>query len=122
MLDGDCSYTLYPLQLNTNELVNRMEFYEDLVQYCGFCFRRTDNLEALISTVDGEGLFDWSMYINQLQRANMRGAKTICEKQLTVIGYFFEKCYDTCLSPRHNVSNNPGFESILGVFNNAKSE
>ena len=40
------------------------------------------------------------------------------EKQLVVVGYFFEMCYDICLSPGRNVSNNPGFETILGVFNN----
>ena len=42
-------------------------------------------------------------------------------EQLIVAGYFFELCYDICLSPSKNVSNNPGFETILGVFNNGKA-
>ena len=68
--------------------------------------------------VKGECLFDWTLYKTQLERTNIRGCQTMKEKQLVVVGYFFELCYDICLSPRCNVSNNPGFESILGVFNN----
>ena len=95
-----------------------MGHFEDLSQYCGFCFNRSENVEPLISTVPGEALFDWSLYIEQLERADIRGCNTLKEKQLVVVGYFFEMCYDICLSPRHNVSNNPGFESIIGVFDN----
>ena len=60
-------------------------------------------------------------FIMHLTRLNIRGANTLREKQLIVVGYFFELCYDICLSPSVNVSNNPGFESILGVFNNGQA-
>ena len=121
LLDGECFYTLYPSESNTNQLPNRMGCFEDLIQYCGFCFNRSENVDPMISTIEGSCLFDWSMYITSLEKANIRGSSTLKEKQLTVVGYFFELCYDICLSPRANVSNNPGFESILGVFDNAKS-
>ena len=123
LVDGECFYTLYPSRSNPNQLPNRMGYFEDLILYCGFSFIRSDAaaVEGLVSTVEGKGLFDWSVYINQLENANMRGAKTLKEKQLIVVSYFFEMCYDICLSPRHNVSNNPGFESVIGVFNNAKT-
>ena len=100
-----------------------MGYFEDLTLYCGFSFQQdtSHSYEGLISTVEGKGLLDWSVCINQLENANLRGAKSLKDKQLTVVGYFFEMCYDICLSPRHNVSNNPGFEAILGVFNNTKS-
>ena len=120
LLDGECFYTLYPSQSNTNQIPDRLGYFEDLQQYCGFCFKRTENIEALVSTIEGRGLFDWSTYISALEVANFKGCKTLKDRQLTVVGYFFELCYDICLSPSHNVSNNPGFESILGVFNNAK--
>ena len=75
----------------------------------------------MTSVEEGESLFDWSIFIKQLDKCNVRGANTLREKQLTVVGYFFEMGYDICLAPGRNVSNNPGFESILGVFDNIKS-
>ena len=120
LVDGECFYTLYPSRLNTNQLPNRMGHFEDLTQYCGFSFNRSEDVDGLISTDEDKGLFDWSMYISQIDKSNIQQCQTLREKQLVVVGYFFELCYDICLSPKHNVSNNPGFESILGVFNNAK--
>ena len=121
LLDGECFYTLYPSRLNTSQLPNKIGHFEDLTQYCGFSFRRENDLEGLTSTDEGKCMFDWSVYINHLDRSKLGGLKTLREKQLTVIGYFFELCYDICLSPSQNVSNNPGFESIIGVFNNASA-
>ena len=89
LVDGECFYTLYPSRSNENQLPNRMGHFEDLTQYCGFCFNRSENVNSLISTVDGQSLFDWSLYIRQLERANIRGCNTLREKQLVVVGYFF---------------------------------
>ena len=61
------------------------------------------------------------MYIYHLTRAKIRGCSKLGEKQLVVVGYFFEMCYDICLQKSSNVNNNPGFEKILGVFDNHKS-
>ena len=116
--DGDCFYTLYPSRSNPNHLENMIGYFEDLKQYCGFCFKRSQNINGLISMTDGESIFDWSLYYDRLEMTSIRGCETVREKQLVVVGYFFELCYDLCLSTSHNVSNNPGFESILGVFNN----
>ena len=78
-------------------------------------------MEGLTSMGKGKYLLDWYVYINHLDRSKIGGLKTLREKQLTVVGYFFELCYDICLSPSQNVSNNPGFESIIGAFNNASA-
>ena len=121
LVEGECFYTLYPSQLNVNQLPNRLGYFEDLTQYCGFCFNRSKYIEPLISTVPGKSLLDWTLYIDQLKRANVNGCNTLREKQLIIVSYFFEMCYDICLSPRHNVSKNPGFESILGIFDNRKT-
>ena len=77
-------------------------------------------MEGLSSMDKCKCLFYWSVYINHLERSKVGGLKTLREKQLTVVGYFFELFYDICLSPSFNTSNNPGFEEILGVFNNAR--
>ena len=118
LVDGECFYTLYSSRSNSNYLPNSVGYFEDLTMYCGFCFNRSTDVEAMTSKEHDRGLFDWSLYIKQLERANIRGCNTLREKQLVVVGYFFEMCYDICLSPGQNVSNNPGFESILGVFDN----
>ena len=109
---------MYPSRDNKNELPNKLGVFEDLQLYCGFSFDRSQSVEALISTEKNKSLFDWPLYIRQLEKTNIRGCDTLREKQLVVVGYFFELGYDICLSPNNNVSNNPGFESILGVFNN----
>lgn len=106
---------------NNNQLPNKIGNFEDLTQYCGFCFNRASNVSGLMSTVEGECLLDWSLYTNRLEQTNIRGCSTYREKQLVVIGYLFELCYDICLSPRDNISRNPGFEYILGVFDNRKT-
>ena len=90
--------------------------------YSGFCFNRKKNTDDLTSFEEGNCMFDWSLYINHLTRSKIRGCNTLREKQLVVVGYFFEMCYDICLQTSHNVSNNPVFESILGVFDNRKRD
>ena len=41
---------------------------------------------------------------------------TIIEKKIDMISYLFELGYYLCLSPPNCESNNPGFESTLGVW------
>ena len=89
LVDGKCFYILYPSRLNENQLPNRMGHFEDLTQYCGLCFNQSENVDLLVSTVDGQSLFDWSLYIRQLERENIIGCNTLREKQLVDIGYFF---------------------------------
>ena len=121
LIDGRCFYTLFPSQTNKNQLPDKLGYFEDLTLYCGFSFNRSNNTEGLTSTDYDTSIFDWSLYINGLTNAKMRGTSTLGEKQLVVVGYFFEMCYDICLQPNNNVSNNPGFESVLGVFDNRDS-
>ena len=89
MVDWECFYTLYPSLSNTNQLNNGMDCFEELTQYCGFCFNRAQNVEAIVSMVEGQCLFDWLLYKNQLEQTNIRGCQTMREKHLVVVGYFF---------------------------------
>ena len=52
LVDGECFYTLYPSRLNENQLPNQMEHFENLTQYCGFCFNQSENVDSLVSTVN----------------------------------------------------------------------
>ena len=128
-VDGECFYTLYPSKDNPNQLPNKRGNYEDLVQYCGMCFIRSENVDGLVNTtpiqeldsdVPVDALFDWSVYIQHLDKSNVQNVQTLREKQLIVLGYFFELCYDLCIAEVHNVSNNLGFEAIIGVFSRNK--
>ena len=53
-----------------------------------------------------------------LKNAGSRSRYTIdnSKKKIDMISYLFELGYDLCLSPPDCVSNNLGFESILGVW------
>ena len=86
LLEGECFYTLYPSRDNKNELPNKLGVFEDLQLYCGFSFDRSKSVEALISTENNKSLFDWSVYISQLEKTNIRGCDTLREKQLVVVG------------------------------------
>ena len=80
LVDAECFYTLNPSRSNKNQLPNQMGYFEALTLYCGFCFNWSENVKALISTVDGKCLLDWSVYIKQLERKNIRGCETLKEK------------------------------------------
>jgi hypothetical protein len=54
--------------------------------------------------------------LKDIEQVDFRGDTTLQDKQYKMIGYAFEKAYDLSISPTHNVSQNPGFETPLGVF------
>ena len=80
IVNGECFYTFYPSQEDEKTLPNRMGHFEELTLYCGFYLNRSEDIECLVSTVHGPCLFDWYVYINQLERVNIRGCTTQREK------------------------------------------
>ena len=46
----------------------------------------------------------------------MSGCSTIEEKQLVIVGYALELVDDLMIAVSENVSQSPGFESCLGIF------
>ena len=55
----------------------------------------------------------------KIGESNLPGCRDVRDKQLVLIGYFFELGYELMLSPNQDVSENPGFESFLGIYNNS---
>ena len=109
-------YLEYPTADNPNRLKSA-RFFEDLVQYNGIAFDRDSNTDGLTSSTEGSNLLHWSKSVLEgLERMNEGGCSTLREKQLVIVSYFFELCYDICLSPTNNISQNPGFESRLHIF------
>ena len=54
--------------------------------------------------------------VASVEKVNFPGATSVRAKQLRMASYAFELLYDLMISPRSNVSQNPGFETCLGVF------
>ena len=113
----------YPTRSNPINLPStRRGYFDDLELYVGLGFNRDSETAGLTSTdADGGNIFFWSKEVLELLDKSKEGScTTLKEKQLVMVGYLFELLYDLCLSPLWNVSQNPGFESRLGVFNNSK--
>jgi len=56
--------------------------------------------------------FNWSSAQACLQRMKTRG-ENLTHKKRTIVAHLFEVCYDLLLSAESNVSNSPGYESII---------
>ena len=52
----------------------------------------------------------------ELIRSSMNKDLASIQKFQDIVAYQLEFGYDLAISPEHNVSRNPGFESVLGVF------
>ena len=94
----------------------------NLKQYCALGFSRSRLIGASIRKLtnnDENGVFHWSgNVLLKIGQANLAGCQDLCDKQLVLIGYFFELGYELMLSANQDVSENPGFESLLGIFSN----
>ena len=118
LADGECFYTLFLSLANSNQTnVATLKTLRYIRDFSLSVKRTRSDLNRLRKE---NVFFDSSLYINNQTRTKIRGCSTLREKHLVVVGYFFEMCYDICLQKSSNVSNNTGFESILGVLGNHK--
>ena len=89
--------------------------FEDLIQLVGFGFVSTSP-EALNLNRDWkEGGFLILSEKEKERISKSSSGKTQLEKFHNICAYQLELGYDLAISPLHNVSQNPGFESFLGV-------
>jgi hypothetical protein len=87
-----------------------------------------EHLKALVAlgykTADGQDViktFIWSAPTMTALRAckSFDNGNVICsfvEKQLKLVDYVIELVYELALAPELDVSENPGFESVLGIL------
>jgi hypothetical protein len=92
--------------------------FEQLECLVAFGFSRTAVKARLLVATEGvNNIFSWdSACINGLQKLNFREGTPLEDKQLHMVGYLAELCYDLALAPKDNVSESPGFETPLGIF------
>ena len=103
-------YSRYPTKSNQFSTC-RKGYFENLLQYVAVGFSVNDVIEKEVAkTYDVGGIFDCTHeedeYIKRNQRCNI----------IDMIAYQIELAYDLAISPSDNISNNPGFESFIGVW------
>jgi hypothetical protein len=95
----------------------QLGFFEDLEQYCALGFSRQDKSHQSLYTTTGDGIFLWSdVMLHRIGEIKFPGAKVLADKQLHMVGYMIELCYDLALSSDHNISESAGFETPLGFW------
>lgn len=99
----------------------RRGYFEHLRQYVALAFDPKN--EAVRTTMverynnSQGGLFSFSDdEIKKINNVKKNSRHTFVEKRIDMISYLFELGYDLCLSPLDCVSQNPGFESVLGIW------
>ena len=112
-------YRSYPSsQINsTNEEATSLQLgnFEDLDQYCLLGFRRCDQSHQHPHSTGEEGFFCWPKgSLEKIKKTNFRGATTLEDKQLHMVGYMLELVCGLALSSDDNVSESPSFETPLG--------
>jgi hypothetical protein len=66
-------------------------------------------------------MFTWTDGVCQNLRA-WRPTLDELEKKTMLVDYLLELVYELALSPADDVSSNPGFETLLGIYDNADKE
>ena len=97
----------------------RFGYFDDLKQYVGLGIDPSKKKVLCCSDTAGDAttIFVWTKDdLKDIKNVQFRGCNTLEEKQYKMIAYAFEKAYDLAISPAHNVSRNPGFETPLGFF------
>ena len=98
---------------------SRRGFFENLRQFVAIGIDpKNEETVKVITTKYGEGgLFVFNDDdIKRIEKTNLKGKPTIDSKIIDMVSYLAELAYDLSISPVDNVSTNPGFESILGVW------
>lgn len=109
-------YRTYPSKDAVSRGCVRDGYFEDLKLYVGLGFSRKQPEGAKLVTKEG-GLLSWEgAILSKLEKASVSKCSALKDKQLHAVGFLFELCYDLAISPHRNVSQNPGFESLLGIF------
>jgi hypothetical protein len=94
-------------------------YFQGLKQYMGLGVDPSKKKVLCCSDTVGDAatLFVWTKTdLKDINNVQFCGCNSLEEKQYKMIAYAFEKAYDLAISPVLNVSQNPGFETPLGVF------
>ena len=110
-------YAMYPSKLSERAGVRGTRgIFENLIQVVGAGFVSTSSEAQNLNRDWKEGGF---LILSDKEKDRISGSsagKTQLEKFHNICPYQLELGYDLAISPVHNVSENPGFESFWGVI------
>ena len=113
-------YLRYPSKTSARKKSSRRKgHFENLRQYIalGFEVGNEDVGRMVTAGFDEGGIFSFEDNEKKNIDAQKRsGRGTTMLKKIDMIAYLVELAYDLAISPVDNVSQNPGFESCLGVW------
>ena len=72
-------------------------------------------MQAAVNVINDEQYFNYESAKSYLNSTSLRNENVTTAKK-NLISYLFECCYDVMLSNEHNVSESPGFESIVKQY------
>ena len=110
-------YMMYPAEESPRAGYScKQGFFESLTQVIFACFDpKSEAAKKLDKGVDECGLLLLSDEDKKNIRSSMKDLASL-QKFQEIVAYQFEFGYDLAIASGLNVSTNPGFESILGVF------
>ena len=109
MIKENNFYTSYP-----TGRIGLKGTYECLQPYIAFGYNQHKQ-NAVDEIIRSSTYFDWNKATIHFQRLQAKNEIAQSAKHI-LVPYLFECCYDLLLSKNHNVSNNPGYESITGQY------
>ena len=81
-------------------------------------------MDELVDVSRESSMFLWDSHIlDRIDKLKFGSSAdlTLKEKQLRMVGYLTELCYDLAVSPSQNVSVYPCFEAVLGCFGKSRT-
>ena len=100
-------------QSNSSD-ASRLGWFESLQPVVAFGFF-INNVDITKDVLTG-GLFRVEEIEKNVRKLRSKSTKTRETKMMMMIGYLMELTYELCLSPHHDISQNPSFESVLRCF------
>ena len=111
-------YRLYPSKESTRSSSKRKGHFESLIQFVAAGFDpKSEYADNLDKDHKNGGIFVMTKVEERLIKSSMKNLKCSAKEKFGhMLGYLVEMGYDLALAPGGVVSTNPGFESVLGVY------
>ena len=115
-------YLQYPSKTVTHTKSSnksRRGYSENLRQFMaiGYDSKNEETMKTITTRYGEGGMFEFDdNEMKKIEKTNLKGKTTVNLKMIDMISYLPELAYDLSISRADNVSINPGFESILGVW------
>ena len=93
-------------------------YFSYLTQCVAMAFDKTDKgaVKAICDTNPQRGLLSWpATAMTHISALKFKGAEE-GDKQLNMVGYFWELVFHLAIAPGDSVSKSPGFETPLGIY------